>query len=144
MTNIKWVTPDFAVAPQPSLADIAEAGQAGFKTLINNRPAAEEPAQPSGQEVEATARAVGLDYHGLPYSGAPPPALVAAMATLLEQAPKPVLAYCRSGMRSILAWALAQAFAGQRRPDEIIALAARAGYDLEPRRQALETLAPPR
>jgi hypothetical protein len=37
---------------------------------------------------------------------------------------------------------MAQALTGERRPDEIIALAAKAGYDLEGARGALETLAP--
>lgn len=142
MTELRWVTPDFAVAPQPCLADIAEAGQAGFRTLICNRLEGEQPSQPQAAEVEAAARAAGLEFHILAFGGPPPPAIVAAMAELLAQAPKPILAYCRSGMRSILAWALAQAFIGERQPDEIIALALQAGYDLAPRREALQALAP--
>ena len=143
MTEFRWVTADFAVAPQLDLADIARAAKAGFKTLIKNRPEAEEPGQIKEFEVQATALAAGLDYRALPFTGPPPPAAVAAMAELLEQAPGPVLAYCRSGMRSILAWGMAQALTGARRPNEIIALAAKAGYDLEGKREPLEALAPP-
>ncbi len=63
-------------------------------------------------------------------------------AEALDEANSPVLAYCRSGARSITAWALAQALAGSHTPDEIIALAQKAGYDLTGARGALETLAP--
>lgn len=143
MTEFRWVTPDFAVAAQLALPDIARAAQAGFKMLINNRPEAEEPSQIKGSEVQAAALAAGLSYSALPFAGPPPPAAVAAMAELLEQAPGPVLAYCRSGMRSILAWGMAQALSGARGANEIIALAANAGYDLEGKREPLEALAPP-
>jgi uncharacterized protein (TIGR01244 family) len=63
-------------------------------------------------------------------------------AQTLDEANGPVLAYCRSGTRSITAWDLAQALAGSHTPDEIIALAQKAGYDLSGARGALETLAP--
>jgi uncharacterized protein (TIGR01244 family) len=62
---------------------------------------------------------------------------------LLERAPGPVLAYCYSGGRSITAWAMAQALRGAMRPGEIVAVAAKAGYDLSKVRTALEALAPP-
>ncbi len=51
-------------------------------------------------------------------------------ARLLEAAEGPVLAYCKSGTRSILAWAMAQTASGTLRPDEALAMAAKAGYDL--------------
>jgi uncharacterized protein (TIGR01244 family) len=64
-------------------------------------------------------------------------------AAALDEANGPVLAYCRTGTRSITAWALAQALAGSSHtPDEIIALAQKAGYDLSGARGALEALAP--
>jgi uncharacterized protein (TIGR01244 family) len=68
--------------------------------------------------------------------------VVAETAALLDETNGPVLAYCRTGKRSIMAWALAQALSGTRRPEEIIALASGAGYDLNGARGALETLAP--
>jgi uncharacterized protein (TIGR01244 family) len=142
MTVFRLVTPEFSVAGQIDATDVARAAELGFKTLINNRPDREEPGQPSGEAIKAAAEAAGLRYRSLPYAGQPPPNVVAETALLLEQAPGPVLAYCRTGTRSIKAWALAQALAGTRRPDEIIALAAKAGYDLREARGALETLAP--
>ncbi|OZB14271.1 MAG: TIGR01244 family protein, partial [Hyphomonas sp. 34-62-18] len=38
MADIRRVTPDFAVAPQISEADVEEIAAAGFKTIIANRP----------------------------------------------------------------------------------------------------------
>jgi uncharacterized protein (TIGR01244 family) len=142
MTEFRQVTPDFSVAGQIDATDVARVAELGFKTLVNNRPDREEPGQPSAAEIKVAAEAAGLHFHNLPFVGQAPPAVVAETAVLLEQAPGPVLAYCRTGTRSTKAWALAAALSGTKRPDEIIALAAKAGYDLEGVRGALETLAP--
>jgi uncharacterized protein (TIGR01244 family) len=142
MSVIREVTPDFSVAGQIDATNVAEIAARGFKLLVNNRPDREEPGQPTAAEIEAAAKAAGLAFLNLPYSGQTPPNVVAETARLLEEAPGPVLAYCRTGTRSIKAWALAAALTGTKRPDEIIALAAKAGYDLEGARGALVTLAP--
>jgi uncharacterized protein (TIGR01244 family) len=142
MTEFRTVTPDFAVAGQIELADIPRAATEGFKVLVCNRFEGEAPGQPSEAEIKAAAAAAGLIYRGLPYQGQTPPGIVGETAALLEETKGPVLAYCGSGKRSIMAWALAQALSGDRRPDEIIALAAKAGYDLSGARGALDTLAP--
>jgi uncharacterized protein (TIGR01244 family) len=142
MSRFVSVTPDFAVAAQLSAADIVEAGRAGFRTVVNNRPDGEAPGQMSSAEAAAAAAGAGLAYHALGFRGPPPPAVVAETACLLEADAGPVLAFCRTGTRSITAWGLAQALAGLRAPDEIIALAAKAGYDLSGVRAALEGLYP--
>jgi uncharacterized protein (TIGR01244 family) len=142
MTEFRRVTPDFAVAGQLAPADVARAAAEGFTTLLNNRPDDEQPGQPSDAAMKAAAEAAGLQYRSLPYQGRPPPGIVAETAMLLDETNGPVLAYCRTGNRSIMAWALAQALGGARRADEIIALAAKAGYDLEGVRGALDALAP--
>ncbi|MCX7358804.1 MAG: TIGR01244 family sulfur transferase [Alphaproteobacteria bacterium] len=143
MSEFKRVTPDFAVAAQLGTDDIARAAAEGFKTIIVNRPDNETPGQPSADEIKSAADAAGLEFRSIPFSGLPPaPAVVMETAEALDEAKGPVLAYCRSGTRSITAWALAQALAGSHTPDEIIALAQKAGYDLSGARGALETLAP--
>jgi uncharacterized protein (TIGR01244 family) len=142
MTEFRQVTPDFSVAGQIDATDVVRIAELGYKTIINNRPDHEEPGQPSVAEIKAAAEAAGLRFHNLPFVGQPPPGVVAETALLLEQAPGPVLAYCRTGTRSTKAWGLAAALSGTKRPDEIIALAAKAGYDLEGARGALVTLAP--
>jgi uncharacterized protein (TIGR01244 family) len=142
MTEFRSVTPDFAVAGQITLEDIRRAAAEGFKVIVSNRQDGEEPGQPTAAEMKAAATAAGVEFRALPYAGPTPPGIVAETAALLDETNGPVLAYCRSGRRSIMAWGLAQALSGDRRPDEIIALAAKAGYDLGGARGALETLAP--
>lgn len=143
MTEFCRITPDFAVAGQLEIADLARAAAEGFKIVVKNRPEGEDPGQPSDAEMKRAAEAAGLEFHALPFAGGPPPpAVVGETATLLEQAKGPVLAYCRTGKRSLTAWAMAEALQGARTPDEIIALAAKAGYDVQGARGALEALAP--
>lgn len=143
MSEFKRVTPDFSVAGQLQPGDIARAAAEGYRTVVINRPEDEEPGQPKIEAMKAEAAAAGLEFKALPFSGLPPsPAVVAETAALLDEANGPVLAYCRTGKRSITAWAMAEALAGNRHPDEIIALAEKAGYDLSGARGALETLAP--
>jgi sulfide:quinone oxidoreductase len=52
-----------------------------------------------------------------------------AFGALMGELPKPVLAFCRTGMRSTTMWALSQA--GRRPLPEIIELSSRAGHDLK-------------
>jgi uncharacterized protein (TIGR01244 family) len=130
------------VAGQLDAGDVQRAAAEGYKTIVVNRREAEDPGQPDVADIRAEAAAAGLDFRAVPFAGTPSPAIVAETAALLDEAKGPVLAYCRSGRRSITAWAFAEALAGNRRPDEIIALAEKAGYDLSGARGALETLAP--
>lgn len=142
MTEFRSVTAEFSVAPQLTREDIARAAAEGFRTLLNNRPDGEAPGQLTSAEAKAAAEAAGLAYREVQFQGSPPPAVVAATEALLTGAETPILAYCRTGTRSITAWAMAQALAGARSPDEIIALAANAGYDLSGARRALQGLHP--
>lgn len=143
MSEFKRVTSDFAVAAQLEPGDISRAAAEGFRTILVNRPDGETPGQPPAGEMKAEADAAGIDFKAIPFQGLPPsPAVVAETATTLDEAKRPVLAYCRTGTRSITAWAMAEALGGNRRPDEIIALAQKAGYDLSGARGALEALAP--
>lgn len=99
---IRPVSPDVCVAPQLTPAAMAEAAAAGFRSVINNRPDFEHgPDQPSSAEIEAAARAAGLEYRHLPVDGAyQSPEEIAAFASLLAELPRPLLAFCRSGARS--------------------------------------------
>lgn len=124
------------VAGQIRPDDIAEAAAAGVTLIVNNRPDGEEPGQPSGAEVEAAARAAGIDYRFLPIAGTIAPETVAAMAALLDDARGRVLMFCRVGTRSTSLWALAQARRGGDGAT-ILAQAEGAGYDLSPLRRLL-------
>jgi uncharacterized protein (TIGR01244 family) len=124
----------FVFVRQLAVDDIDEAAASGIRLIVNNRPDGEEPGQPSSDEIEAAARAAGLDYRHIPVAGAFPPARIEAMAQALEQGP--VLAFCRSGTRSAFLWALARAARGAP-AEESVAAAAAAGYDLRPIRALL-------
>jgi uncharacterized protein (TIGR01244 family) len=124
------VTDGFSVAGQLDVEDVAAAAAQGFRLILNNRPDDEEPGQPSGAEIEAAARAAGLDYATVPIRGRPGPSQIVAMTQTLQAAEGPVLAYCRSGMRSIAAWALSEGSTGARSRVELVGLARDAGYDL--------------
>jgi uncharacterized protein (TIGR01244 family) len=130
MTDFRKVTDDFSVAPQIELADVARAKAEGFVLLINNRPDGEAPGQPSSEEIEAAAKAAGLGYAYIPVRGGPTQAQVEAEHALLAETKGPVLAYCRSGTRSITTWTIGEALAGTRSPQDLVQLAAGAGYDL--------------
>ena len=104
------LTPDFAVSPQLATTDFSALAQQGFKTIINNRPDGEGGgAQPSSPEMDRAATAAGLHYVYLPVvSGSITPEQVQAMHKILITAPKPALAFCRSGARSAQLFGLAQ------------------------------------
>ncbi|WP_119154625.1 TIGR01244 family sulfur transferase [Caldimonas tepidiphila] len=96
------VTPELSVAPQLEPAAMQLAAEAGFRSVINNRPDFEGgPTQPTSAQIEAAARAAGLEYRHLPVNGAyQSPQEIAQFAELLQTLPKPILAFCRSGARS--------------------------------------------
>ncbi|MGP9822147.1 TIGR01244 family sulfur transferase [Salinarimonas sp. NSM] len=135
--DIRHLTPQISVAPQIAIEDLAGLKEAGFRTVINNRPDGESPDQPSSARMEAEARRLGLDYRHVPVvSGAMTMDDVAAFDAALTEADAPVLAYCRSGTRSATLWAFTQA--GVRAPDEILSIAQGAGYDLSGLRPYLD------
>jgi len=135
------ITEGIYAAPQITPDQIAEAAALGVTLIVNNRPEGESDDQVPGSEIESAARAAGLDYVAIPVTHAGfSEGQMKAMAAALASTDKPVLAYCRSGTRSTLLWALAQASEGKQ-PDELAAAAAQAGYDLTPIRALLDMLA---
>jgi uncharacterized protein (TIGR01244 family) len=140
MTGFRKLTDELYVSPQITAADIAAAKAAGIAMVINNRPDDEEPDQPSGETIAAHAAAAGMAYRAIPvtHSGFGQ-GQVDAMAEALNAADGPVLAYCRSGTRSTLLWALAAAKQGES-PAVISSRAAAAGYDVSSIRQLIDML----
>lgn len=119
------------VSGQLQPGDVAALAADGVTLLINNRPDGEEPGQPGGSEIARAAQAAGLGYVAAPYQGRPTPEAVLAIQQALQDEGARVHAFCRSGMRSSAAWALAEAKAG--RPiEEILTVGREAGYDLAP------------
>lgn len=133
------LNPDFAVAPQIGPADVTEIARAGYRGIINNRPDGEAPDQPASAAISRVAETLGLAYAEIPvtHAGFSHPQ-IDAMAAALEDGP--VLAFCRSGTRSCMLWALARAKQGAD-PAELCDQAAAAGYDLSPIYAMLQALA---
>jgi uncharacterized protein (TIGR01244 family) len=100
--QVQQLGADVCVAPQLDAAAMAWAAQAGFRSVVNNRPDFEGgPDQPTSAAIEAAAKAAGLHYAHLPVQPAmQTPDEVARFAALLNELPKPILAFCRSGARS--------------------------------------------
>lgn len=139
MSIIK-LTDGVFVAPQITVNMVAEAAALGVTLIVNNRPEGESDDQTPGDDIEAAARAAELDYVAIPvtHAGFSEPQ-VSAMAEALERAEGAVLAYCRSGTRSTLLWALAESSQGGD-PDALTNMAAKAGYDVSPIRPLMDML----
>lgn len=135
--DIRTLTPSFSVAPQIELSDIPAIVEAGFTTLICNRPDHEIPDDLGSAAMRAAAEAAGMAFHDNPVmNGAMTLENVVQQGSVAGESPGPVLAYCRSGTRSAIVWALSQS--GRMSADEIVALAARAGYDIANMRHQLQ------
>lgn len=129
--DLKKISERVSVTGQISGDDIEAIKASGFGAIICNRPDGEEPGQPSFADIQVAAMAKGLWMIAIPVgaSGAREADIV-AFADALDKAKGPVLAYCRSGMRSATLWALTQA--GKTPLDVILTKASAAGYDLSP------------
>ena len=100
--RVQQLSADVCAAPQLDPSAMAWAAQAGFKSVVNNRPDFEGgPDQPTSEQMAQAAAAAGLAYAYLPVEPAEHTAeQIAGLAKLLQDLPKPVLLYCRSGSRS--------------------------------------------
>lgn len=91
---------DFSVAGQISGGDIADIANAGFKSIVCNRPDTEFGAVPHDQ-VRLEAERIGMQFRFVPVvSGQITEQNVQDMGVALKDLPRPVLLYCRSGARS--------------------------------------------
>jgi len=137
--DIRQITPDYAAGPQIEPADMATLAEAGFTTVINNRPDAEIPPDLQSPAMRAAAEAAGLTYVENPViNGGLSMDMVTGQGAAIEAATGPVFAYCRSGTRSTIVWALSQA--GTTPADDLIEAASNAGYDLTGLRPQIEML----
>ena len=119
------------VSGQIQPAEIPALAQQGVTMIVNNRPDGEEPGQPLGVEIEEAATTVGIDYRTIPIIRGIGPADAEAMRDAIRQSRGKVLAFCRSGTRSALAWALAKSEGGMPR-EEIEQRLIGAGVDPTP------------
>lgn len=110
--DLTKLTSRLSTSPQIRPDDVAQIAEAGFRSIISNRPDGEEQTQPTADEIGAAAKAAGLGFAHIPVA----PGSVTdhdglAMKRALDELPAPVLAYCRSGARSRMVAELAGALA---------------------------------
>jgi uncharacterized protein (TIGR01244 family) len=131
-----------AVAGQLQPGDMAEIAAAGYVAVVNNRPDGEAMfGQPRTADLQKAAEAAGLVFVDLPFSGPRASAdQVRAFADLLAERPGRVVAFCKSGMRSALLWGAASIASGHSL-DEVLAMAMRAGQNLDPVGETMVALA---
>lgn len=123
------LTDQLSVSPQIEPSELPAIAEQGFRTLICNRPDGEGADQPTHQQLSQAAAALGMRLHYLPVTpGQLDEASIAGFGKLLAEAPGPVLAYCRTGTRSTMLWALSQA--GRQPAAQLLQTAQEAGYDI--------------
>lgn len=133
--EIRHLTDRYAVSPQILPEDVATLKAAGFVRVICNRPDGEIPDALHASEMRKIVEAAGMEFvNNQIVPGNFSPEIIATQAAAM-QADGPVFAYCASGNRSSVVWALTQA--GKVPADDLIATAARWGYNLEPIRPRL-------
>jgi uncharacterized protein (TIGR01244 family) len=136
------ITDSLYASPQITVDEVAAAKALGVRLIVNNRPEGESDDQTPGDAIAAAAAAAGIGYVAIPvtHAGFSGPQVAAMREALDSAGGGPVLAYCRSGTRSTLLWALAEAQAGKD-PALLANSAAQGGYDVSPIRALLDSLA---
>ncbi|WP_282129596.1 TIGR01244 family sulfur transferase [Roseobacter litoralis] len=127
--DLRKITEKVTVSPQIMVDDMVAIRDAGFRAIICNRPDGEGADQPSFEEIETAAKAVGIEARYVPVqSGMVKDEDVDALGTALDEVQRPVLAYCRTGTRSATLWSFHES---KKRPmPDILAATKAAGYDM--------------
>ena len=135
--DIRELTPRYYVSPQIAPEDMDSLKANGITRILCNRPDAEVPPSHSAAAIRTAAEAAGLSFADQPLTHQTmTPENVARNRELGAATDDVILAYCASGTRSTIAWALGQA--GNVPADEIVETAKSAGYDIENLRPALD------
>ena len=135
--QINYLSPDYSVAPQIAVPDVATIAEAGFKSVICNRPDQENPETHQIAAIKAEVIAAGLEFAENVFD---PSTFgsdkIQRQSELLQELPSPVLAYCASGTRCTIVWAFAHASSMD--IDGILTATTSAGYQLSHLRPQLE------
>ncbi|MBF9055251.1 TIGR01244 family phosphatase [Rhodobacterales bacterium HKCCA1065] len=127
--EIKTINAEISVAPQITPDEVQKLADQGFRALICNRPDGEAADQPNFSEIEAAAKKAGLEIRNLPVvSGKVSDQDAADFGAAMQELPRPILAYCRTGTRSATLWSLSQA--NRMSVADILAATKAAGYDM--------------
>lgn len=126
---MKELPGDVFIAGQLLAAQMQALSEQGVMGFINNRPDMEAPLQPRSEELEQAAQDFGVDYAYIPMSGGLSPGLIEASVTAYRDTPRPIVAFCASGMRSAVLWAFAHV--EQMGVDAVMQAISDIGFNLE-------------
>lgn len=99
--DIRPINDEYAVTGQIEPGDLPAIRDMGFKAIVCHRPDGEAPDQPSFGTIRAEAEKLGLEIRHIPVGPMGVTAdKVQAMVDALDDMPRPMLGYCRSGARS--------------------------------------------
>ena len=99
--DLRQITDSYSVAPQLAPTDMAALADAGFTTVICNRPDGENPGPLQAAAMQAAAEAAGLHFVFNPVIGGQMTMdNVEEQRDAIDAADGPVIAYCASGNRS--------------------------------------------
>ena len=137
--ELRALTPTYTVSPQIETADLAAIKAAGYTTVIDNRPDGEISEDLHAATMKRAAEALGLTFVINPLiPGQFTADSIATQAAAVAAAMGPVFAYCASGNRSSVVWAMMNA--GKLPTDDLVAIPARFGYNLTQWRPRIEEL----
>lgn len=107
--NIKRISDEFYISGQVGFSDLPTLAEQGVKSIICARPDDEEGNQPRFADIAREAKALGIETLHVPIRpGQACGADVDKFAKGYFDMPKPILGYCRSGMRAHSLWELNQ------------------------------------
>ena len=138
--HINQLSENYFVAPQILVENVDTILNAGFKSVICNRPDQENPMPCQIVAIKAAVLAAGLEFAENVFdSYSFGSDTIKRQTELLKQLPSPVLAYCASGNRCSVIWAFS--LAKTLEIDAILEATKHAGYQLSHLRPQLEHLA---
>lgn len=127
--DIKSLDNDFSVAGQIQITDVAEIARQGFRSIVCNRPDGEGNDQPLFEEIRRAAELENVEVRYLPVeSGKVRDEDAREFEAETQELPRPVLAFCRTGTRSVTLWSLASV--KRHRVPEVLSAVEAAGYDV--------------
>jgi uncharacterized protein (TIGR01244 family) len=127
--KLNKIIDDYVVSDQIKTEEITIIKNKGFKTIFCNRPDSEEVNQITVKSIQDQADKDGLNFIHQPVIGGQITQQdVDLFKAHYASAEKPIFAYCRSGTRSSMLWALSES--SVRPIDEILKLTTAAGYNL--------------
>jgi len=126
---MKELPGDVFVGGQIDIVTLTALSEQGVMSFINNRPDNEGHMQPSSESLAAAAAELGVDYVHIPMAGGITDHTLESSIKAYSELPRPIVAFCASGMRSAVLWGFAHV--EELGVDGVMKAISEAGYNLE-------------